>query len=77
MLSSCVYDTALYARAVESALAQTHGSLKVVVVHDASTDGVLNRLRTRDDPPIRLYSNSRNLGHCLNSIAPGALPAVG
>ena len=65
-------------RAVESALSQTYRSLEVVVVDDASTDGTLERVRELHDPRIRLYSNSRNLGHSGNwnrslSLARGRL----
>jgi glycosyltransferase involved in cell wall biosynthesis len=65
-------------RAVESALSQTYRSLEVVVVDDASTDGTLERVRQLHDPRIRLYSNSRNLGHSGNwnrslSLARGRL----
>jgi Glycosyl transferase family 2 len=63
---------------VESALSQTYRSLEVVVVDDASTDGTLERLKEFDDPRIRLYSNSRNLGASANwnrsvSLARGRL----
>jgi glycosyltransferase involved in cell wall biosynthesis len=61
-----------------SALSQTYPSLEVVVVDDASTDGTLERVRELHDPRIRLYSNSRNLGHSGNwnrslSLARGRL----
>jgi glycosyltransferase involved in cell wall biosynthesis len=80
-VSVCVpaYNTASWiVRAVESALSQTHRSLEVVVVDDASTDGTVERVRELDDPRIRLYSNSRNLGHSGNwnrsvSLARGRL----
>jgi glycosyltransferase involved in cell wall biosynthesis len=68
-VSVCVpaYNTARWiVRAVESALSQTYRSLEVVVVDDASTDGTLERVRELHDPRIRLYSNSRNLGHSGN-----------
>jgi glycosyltransferase involved in cell wall biosynthesis len=80
-VSICVpaYNTARWiGRAVESALSQTYRSLEVVVVDDASTDGTLERVRELHDPRIRLYSNSRNLGHSGNwnrslSLARGRL----
>jgi glycosyltransferase involved in cell wall biosynthesis len=80
-VSVCVpaYNTACWiVRAIESVLSQTHRSLEVVVVDDASTDGTLERVRELDDPRIRLYSNSRNLGHSGNwnrsvSLARGRL----
>jgi glycosyltransferase involved in cell wall biosynthesis len=80
-VSICVpaYNTARWiVRAVESALSQTYRSLEVVVVDDASTDGTLERVRELHDPRIRLYSNSRNLGHSGNwnrslSLARGRL----
>lgn len=68
-VSICVpaYNTARWiVRTVESALCQTYPSVEVVVVDDASTDGTLDRVRALDDPRIRLYSNSRNLGQSGN-----------
>jgi glycosyltransferase involved in cell wall biosynthesis len=80
-VSVCVpaYNAARWiVRAVDSALSQTYPSLEVVVVDDASTDGTLDRVKELDDPRIRLYSNSRNLGHSGNwnrslSLARGRL----
>jgi glycosyltransferase involved in cell wall biosynthesis len=65
-------------RAVESALSQTYENLEVVVVDDRSTDETLEQVKQLDDPRIRLYSNSRNLGHSGNwnrsvSLARGRL----
>jgi succinoglycan biosynthesis protein ExoO len=70
-VSICVpaYNTALCVPVVESPLAQTYRSIEVVVVDDASNDGTLDRPMKLDDPRIRLYSNSRNPGHCVNWIA--------
>jgi glycosyltransferase involved in cell wall biosynthesis len=66
------------ARAVGSALAQTHTSFEVVVVDDASSDGTLERLLMLDDVRVRVYSNAHNLGHSGNwnrtlSLARGRL----
>jgi glycosyltransferase involved in cell wall biosynthesis len=52
--------------AVESVLSQTYESFEAVVVDDASTDETLERVQELDDARIRLYSNSRNLGHSGN-----------
>jgi glycosyltransferase involved in cell wall biosynthesis len=59
MFSICVpaYETALCIRAVESAQAQTYRSIEVRMVDDASTDGILDRLRTRDNRRIGPYSD--------------------
>ena len=50
--------------AVRSALEQTHGDLEVVVVDNDSTDGTVARVSALalEDPRVRLYANSRNLG---------------
>ena len=50
--------------AIRSALAQTHRDLEVVVVDNDSTDGTVARVSVLalEDPRVRLYANSRNLG---------------
>jgi len=50
--------------AVGSALGQTHRDLEVVVVDNDSADETVARVHTlaREDPRVRLFSNSRNLG---------------
>ena len=50
--------------AVRSALEQTHRDLEVVVVDNDSTDGTVARVSVLalEDPRVRLYANSRNLG---------------
>src|SRR5947209_2116427 len=52
--------------AIESALGQTYEALEIVVVDDASTDSTVDRVRSYDDPRIRLFVNERNLGQCAN-----------
>lgn len=64
-----VYNAARYVEeAVESALAQTHTNLEIVISDDASTDGtpdVLQRLAKRDSR-IKLFLQERNLGATKN-----------
>lgn len=52
--------------AVESALRQTYQPLEIVVVDDASTDSTVERVRSYDDPRIRLFVNKTNLGQSAN-----------
>ena len=52
--------------AVGSALEQTYTNLEVVVVDNASTDATLERVHEIDDPRIRLYANSHDLGAYRN-----------
>jgi glycosyltransferase involved in cell wall biosynthesis len=52
--------------AVESALSQTYRPLEIVVVDDASTDATVARVRSYNDPRIRLFVNDRNLGQSAN-----------
>jgi glycosyltransferase involved in cell wall biosynthesis len=40
--------------------------LEVVVVDNASTDATRRRVQEIDDPRVRLYANSHNLGVCRN-----------
>jgi glycosyltransferase involved in cell wall biosynthesis len=55
-------------RAIDSALAQDHPAIEVVVSDDASTDGtdvMLRELSSRDTR-VRYLRQERNLGHALN-----------
>ena len=56
------------ARAVESALAQTHGELEVVISDNASSDGTeaLCRQVAADDPRVRYVRHPRNMGPTAN-----------
>lgn len=49
-------------RTLKSILAQTHASLEVVVLDDASTDGTAGVVAGFDDPRLRYVRNERNLG---------------
>ncbi|MBM3999057.1 MAG: glycosyltransferase family 2 protein [Planctomycetes bacterium] len=54
----------LVRRAVDSALAQTHGNLEIIVIDNASTDAtweVVNALAERDGR-VRCFRNDTNLG---------------
>ena len=66
-----VYNRAtLIVRSIESALAQTHSNLEIVVSDNASTDDtwpVVNRLAATD-PRIRPFRNETNLGPTRNWI---------
>jgi glycosyltransferase involved in cell wall biosynthesis len=54
------------AEAVRSALEQTMRDIEVVVVDDASTDDTYAAVAGVDDPRLRLYRNSANLGEAAN-----------
>jgi glycosyltransferase involved in cell wall biosynthesis len=54
------------AEAVRSALGQTMGDIEVVVVDDASTDDTYVAVAAVEDPRLRLYRNSTNLGEAAN-----------
>ena len=49
-------------KAIESALAQSHRALRVLVVDDASPDGTLAAARSIADPRVSARANERNLG---------------
>ena len=55
-------------RAIQSALAQDHPALEVVVSDDASTDGTEAVLRdmASGEPRLRCLRQPRNVGHALN-----------
>jgi glycosyltransferase involved in cell wall biosynthesis len=48
--------------AIESALNQTYRDIEVVVVDNASTDGIENVIAQYDDPRLRFVKNKENLG---------------
>ena len=52
--------------AIEAALGQTYEPLEIVVVDDASTDGTVERVRSYNQPRIRLFVNGHNLGQNAN-----------
>jgi glycosyltransferase involved in cell wall biosynthesis len=52
--------------AVRSALEQTMDDIEVVVVDDASTDDTYAAVAAVEDPRLRLYRNSTNLGEAAN-----------
>ena len=52
--------------AVVSALRQTDDDLEVVVVDNASSDATVDRLRGIDDPRLRVFRNTRNIGAFRN-----------
>ncbi len=61
------YDMeAFLARAVVSALAQTHRNLEVLIVDDASTDGTAKAAKAlcQSDGRVRLLSHEANKGGC-------------
>ncbi|MEO7277333.1 MAG: glycosyltransferase family A protein [Sphingomicrobium sp.] len=66
--------------AIESVLAQTHGSFEFVILDDASTDGSAERLRywAAQDPRIRLIATKHNLGPAMSSqkVAAAALAPI-
>lgn len=57
------YNTAKYIdEAIQSALQQTVQNIEVIVVDDASTDGTPEVVKAIEDPRVRLYEFSENLG---------------
>lgn len=47
---------------IESLLGQTYQNIELLVADDNSTDGTATIVRAFDDPRIRLFQNSNNLG---------------
>jgi glycosyltransferase involved in cell wall biosynthesis len=63
-----VYNGERYAEAaIRSVLTQTLSDLELIVVDDASTDRTLERVRSFDDPRIRLLSNASNIGAAMSA----------
>ena len=57
------YNTEKYIhQAIASVLSQTLGNLEVIVVDDCSTDNTVSVIQSFDDPRLRLFLNSQNLG---------------
>ena len=54
------------AEAVRSALEQTMGDIEVVVVDDASTDDTYAAVAAVEDPRLRLFRSSTNIGEAAN-----------
>ncbi len=48
--------------AIKSALQQTFHDIEVIVVDNASTDGIEDVIRSFDDPRLRFFKNNENLG---------------
>jgi glycosyltransferase involved in cell wall biosynthesis len=53
-------------KTMRSVLEQTYEDFELIVVDDASDDDTLREVRAFDDPRIRVYANSTNLGHTGN-----------
>ena len=49
-------------RAIRSCLVQTEPNFEIIVVDDGSTDGSREAVRRFDDPRLRLFAQSRNMG---------------
>jgi glycosyltransferase involved in cell wall biosynthesis len=77
-----VFNTIRYAaESIESILAQTYTNIEVILMDDASTDGVSDILRAYADPRVRYVRNERNLGQFANvnagiGLAAGELIAL-
>ena len=55
------------AETLESVLNQTYTNLEIIIVDDASTDNVVNIIKSYNDNRIKLYINDKNLGIGYNT----------
>jgi glycosyltransferase involved in cell wall biosynthesis len=63
----CTYNRANFIlKAIKSALGQTYTNIEIVVVDDASTDNTKELVRNIDDPRIKYFKNSTNIGISRN-----------
>lgn len=65
LVSICIptYNRAsMVGKAIESALAQTYTNIEVLVVDNASTDGIETLIGTYSDIRIKFFKNKENLG---------------
>ena len=72
-----VYNCAEFVReSVQSVLDQTEADFELLILDDCSTDGTVERLRSLDDPRIRLFLSDRNIGQA-NQLNKGIGLAIG
>jgi glycosyltransferase involved in cell wall biosynthesis len=72
-----VYNCADFVtESVQSVLDQTENDFELLIMDDCSTDGTLGRLKSFDDPRIRVFTSDRNIGQA-NQLNKGILLAKG